>query len=276
MTDTLTQDALDAVKRRQQATWASGDYAVIGTTLQIVGESLCEAVDVAAGWRVLDVAAGNGNASLAAARRGCDVIATDYVDDLLEGARRRAEAEGLALETRVADAEHLPFEDGTFDAVLSTFGVMFTPNHERAAAELRRVCRPGGRIGLANWAPDGFVGGMFRIIGQHVPPPAGVPSPMAWGGEERLRALFAGDAEVEIVRRQFVFRYRSAQEFFDTFRTYYGPIVRAWDALDETGRRSLEEQLVALAAAANRRSDGALAVPSDYVEVVVTRGTAAV
>jgi ubiquinone/menaquinone biosynthesis C-methylase UbiE len=274
MSDTLTLEDIEAIKHKQQATWASGNYAAIGTTLQLVGESLCEAVDIAAGSYVLDVAAGNGNAALAAARRGGNVIATDYVDDLLERARLRAEADGLPLTTRVADAEDLPFDDATFDAVLSTFGVMFTPNPERAAAELVRVCRPGGRIGLANWAPDGFVGGMFKIIGAHVPPPAGVPSPMAWGTEDRLLELFAGQARVDIVRRQFTFRYESAQAFFDAFKTYYGPTVRAWAALDEAGRSSLEEQLVGLAAAANRRSDGALAVPSDYVEVVVTRGSA--
>jgi SAM-dependent methyltransferase len=271
MSDTLTHQDLEAIKRRQQATWASGDYARIGTALQLVGETLCEALDVAAGWQVLDVAAGNGNAALAAARRGCLVTATDYVDDLLAAARRRAEADGLPLATRVADAEALPFADASFDAVLSTFGVMFTPDPARAAAELVRVCRPGGRIGLANWAPDGFVGGMFKIIGAHVPPPAGVPSPMGWGSPDRLHELFAGDGTVEIGRRQFVFRYPTAQAFFDTFRSYYGPIVKAWDALDEAGRTSLEAQLVALAAAANRRTDGSLAVPSDYLEVVVTR-----
>ena len=270
MSDTLTLEDLEAIKVKQQATWASGNYAAIGTTLQLVGESLCEAVDVAAGWRVLDVAAGNGNASLAAARRGCEVVATDYVDELLQGARRRAEAEGLPLETRVADAENLPHDDASFDAVLSTFGVMFTPNPERAAGELLRVCKSGGRIGLANWSPSGFIGGMFKIIGAHVPPPAGVPSPMAWGTEERLNELFAGQAKVDVVTRQFTFRYRSADDFFDTFITYYGPTVRAWAALDEAGRTSLQEQLVAHAANANRRTDS-LAVPSDYVEVVVTR-----
>jgi ubiquinone/menaquinone biosynthesis C-methylase UbiE len=271
MTTTLTPDALDALKQKQQATWAAGDYAAIGTTLQIVGEDLCEAVDVAAGARVLDVAAGNGNAALAAARRGCEVIASDYVDDLLERARRRAEADGVPLTTRVADAEQLPFEAGSFDVVLSTFGVMFTPNPERAASELLRVCRPGGRIGLANWAPEGFVGGMFKIIGGLVPPPAGVPSPMAWGTEARLDELFAADAQVEVTRRQFVFRYRSAQDYFEAFRTCYGPLVRAWESLDEAGRDSMEQQLVALANDADRRSNAALTVPSDYLEVVITR-----
>ena len=269
---TLTLEDLDAIKQRQQATWADGDYAVIGTRLQIVGETLCEAVDAAAGSRVLDVAAGNGNAALAAARRGCDVTATDYVEALLEGARRRADADGLELTTRVADAEDLPFDDASFDAVLSTFGVMFTPNPDRAAAELVRVCRPGGRIGLANWAPDGFVGGMFKIIGAHVPPPAGVPSPMAWGTEARLQELFGDQEAVEVTRRQFVFRYPSPQAFSDAFRAYYGPIVRACAAVDDAGRASIDEQLVAHAAAANVRTDGALAAPADYLEVVVTRG----
>ena len=269
MTNPTTLEELEAVKQRQQATWASGDYAVIGTTLQIVGETLCEAVDVQAGWRVLDVAAGNGNAALAAARRGCETTATDYVPALLERARARAEADGVRLATEVADAEALPYEDGTFDAVLSTFGVMFTPNHERAASELVRVCRSGGRIGLANWSPDGFVGSMFKVIGGHVPPPAGVPSPMAWGRAERLRELFAGSS-VEIARRQFTFRYRSADDFFDAFRTYYGPLVRAWAALDEEGRASLRAGLVELASDTSRTT-GAVTIPSDYLEVVVTR-----
>jgi SAM-dependent methyltransferase len=270
-TETLSLDDIEAIKQRQQATWASGDYAVIGTTLQIVGESLCEAVDVAAGWRVLDVAAGNGNASLAAARRGCDVVATDYVDALLERARGRAAAEGLPVKTQIADAEDLPFDDGEFDAVLSTFGVMFTPNPQRAASELVRVCRPGGRIGLANWTPTGFVGQMFKIVGQHVAPPAGIPSPLAWGTEERLAELLGNDAHVESMRRHFVFRFRSAAEYFDTFKTYYGPLVRAWDALDEDGRASLRAQLVALADGANRNAGGTLSVASEYLEVVATR-----
>ena len=269
MTNTLTLEDLEAIKQRQQATWASGDYAVIGTTLQIVGESLCEAVDVQAGWRVLDVAAGNGNAALAAARRGCVTTATDYVPELLARTRLRAEADGVPIRTEVADAEDLPYDDGSFDAVLSTFGVMFTPHHERAARELVRVCRDGGRIGLANWAPDGFVGSMFKVIGGHVPPPAGLPSPMAWGDEDRLRELFAGHA-LEVVRRQFVFRYRSADDFFEAFRTYYGPLVRAWESLDADGRASLRAALVDLAAGASRSRD-AVTIPSDYLEVVVTR-----
>lgn len=271
MMQTLSLDALEAIKEKQQATWASGDYAMIGTTLQIVGESLCEAVDVAAGWRVLDVAAGNGNAALAAARRGAEVTASDYVEELLQRAERRAEADGLRLDTRVADAEDLPFDDASFDCVLSTFGVMFTPNPQRAAAELLRVCRPGGRIGLANWTPDGFVGRMFKIVGQHATPPPGVPSPLAWGTEERLRELLGSRARLGISRRQFIFRFRSGEDYFETFRAYYGPLLRAWDGLDAAGRESLRSQLVALAEDANRATNGSLTVPSDYLEVVATR-----
>ena len=271
MTTTLTSDALAAVKAKQQSTWASGDYAVIGTSLQLVGELLCEAVDIVAGTDVLDVAAGNGNAALAAARRGADVIASDYVDRLLGLARQRAHAEGLPLRTEVADAEHLPFADETFDAVLSTFGVMFTPDPHRAAAELTRVCCPGGAIGLANWTPEGFVGRMFKIVGAHVPPPAGVPSPLLWGTEDRLAELFDGVGTVDVGRRAFTFRFRSSAEWFDTFRCYYGPLVRAWEALDEPGQASMRSELIDLAETANR-GHGALTVDSEYLEVVVRRG----
>jgi SAM-dependent methyltransferase len=268
MTSTITAADIEAIKGRQQATWASGDYAVIGTTLQIVGETLCEAVDVAAGSRVIDVAAGNGNASLAAARRGCAVTATDYVPELLDGTRRRADAEGLAMDIRVADAENLPFDDGAFDTVLSTFGVMFVPDPHRAADEMVRVCRPGGAIGLANWTPEGFVGRMFKIVGAHVPPPAGIPSPLAWGTEAGLDDLLGRSTRIDVTRRHFVFRFRSASELFETFKTYYGPVLRAWGALDETGRDSFRSQLVALADECNRSTNGTLAVPSEYLEVV--------
>lgn len=268
MTSTLTDHDLQAIKGRQQATWASGDYAVIGTALQIVGESLCETVDLAAGWRVLDVAAGNGNAALAAARRGCAVTATDYVEDLLDGAHRRAEADGVALEIRVADAEDLPFDDDAFDAVLSTFGVMFVPDPQRAAAELVRVCRPGGRIGLANWTPTGFVGQMFKVIGRYVPPPPGLRSPLEWGTEARLAELFDGVAQLEAQPRQFVFRYRNGQDWIDTFRTYYGPMFKAFAGLDDQSREALEHELLDLADACNTSTNGTLRIPADYLEVV--------
>ena len=271
MTTTLTRDALTAVKARQQATWSCSDYGVIGTSLQIIGEQLCEALDVSAGWKVLDVAAGNGNASLAAARRGCDVTATDYVEALLDRARQRADADGLPLTTRVADAEDLPFDDASFDAVLSTVGVMFTPDPERAAGELARVVRPGGRIGLANWTPKGFIGQMFKIVGQHVPPPQGVPSPLLWGTEARLHELLGADCELAITTETFTFRFRSAQQYFETFKTFYGPLVKALDALDEAGRRSLHDQLITLAGRHNRNEHDALTVDADYLQVIATR-----
>jgi SAM-dependent methyltransferase len=272
---TITTDSavdFDAIKTRQQGTWASGDYAVIGTTLQIIGESLCEAVDVAAGERVLDVAAGNGNASLAAARRGCEVTATDYVPALLAGTKARAEAEGLTIDVREADAEALPFADGSFDVVLSTLGVMFTPNQEQAADELLRVCRPGGRIGLANWTPEGFVGQMFKIVGQYMPPPPGIRSPLQWGTEGRLAELFGTEVSSVAVRRvNFIFRYRSAQEWVDVFRDYYGPTHKAFGALDADKQAAFEHDLVALADQHNTSSNGTLRVASEYLEIVATK-----
>ena len=261
-----------AIKARQHDTWASGNYAVIGTTLQIVGESLCEAVDVQAGERVLDVAAGNGNASLAAARRGADVTATDYVTSLLDLAQARAAGEGLTIDTERADAEALPFPDDSFDVVLSTFGVMFAPNQDRASSELVRACRPGGRIGLANWTPSGFIGQMFKTVGRYVSPPAGVRPPVEWGDEARLRDLFGSDIESLVVqRRQFVFRYRSAEHLLETFRTYYGPILKAFSAVDDAARSALERDLLALANEYNTSSTGTLRVPSDYLEVVAVK-----
>jgi SAM-dependent methyltransferase len=261
-----------AIKARQRETWASGDYAVIGTTLQIVGESLCEAVDVQAGDRVLDVAAGNGNASLAAARRGADVTAADYVTSLLDRAQARAASEGLTIDTERADAEALPFPDGSFDVVLSTFGVMFAPNQEQASAELVRACRPGGRIGLANWTPSGFIGQMFKTVGRYVPPPAGVRPPVAWGDEARLRELFGNEIQaLSVQRRQFVFRYRSAEHWLDSFRTYYGPTLKAFSTLDDAARAALERDLLNLANDHNTSSTGTLRVPSDYLEVVAVK-----
>ena len=262
----------DALKARQQAAWSSGDYALIGTTLQIVGEELCEALDVRAGQRVLDVAAGNGNVSLAAARRGCEVLASDYVPALLERARERAQAERLNIEFRQADAEALPFTDGAFDVVVSTFGVMFTPDQERAAAELVRVCRHGGKIGLANWTPEGFIGQLFKTVGRHVPPPAGIKSPAAWGSRVRLGELFDGHAaSVTSAQRHFVFRYRSPEQWLQVFRSYYGPVLKAFGALDIGQQAVLQQELLALVGQFNRAGDGTMDVPGEYLEIVVTR-----
>jgi SAM-dependent methyltransferase len=262
----------DTIKVRQQQTWATGDFGRIGVQLQIVGESLCEAVDLRSGERVLDVAAGNGNASLAAARRYADVTSTDYVPDLLQQGRVRAQADGLDMVTRVADAENLPFADGEFDVVLSTFGVMFAPNQARAAAEMLRVIRSGGRVGLANWTPDGFVGELFRLIGGFVPPPAGLVSPAAWGTETRLVELMGPRArDIHAQRKPYVFRYRSAEHWIDVFRTYYGPVNKAFVALDASGQAALHQGMRALLARFNRADDGTLVLPSDYLEVVVTK-----
>jgi SAM-dependent methyltransferase len=272
MSTTTTTPDFAAIKSRQQATWASGDYAVIGTTLQLTGELLCEAADIGAGDRVLDVAAGNGNAALAAARRGADVTATDYVGALLDGTARRAAVDGVPMVVREADAEDLPFDAGSFDAVLSTFGVMFTPRPDIAAAELLRVCRAGGRIGLTNWTPDGFVGQMFKIVGSHVSPPAGIESPLRWGTEARLGELFgAGAASTTIERRSFVFRYRSAQVWLEAFHDFYGPMVKAFAALDAGGQAALTRDLLGLAERCNTATNGTLRVPSDYLEVVVLK-----
>jgi ubiquinone/menaquinone biosynthesis C-methylase UbiE len=262
---------LAAVKARQRATWAAGDYAVVGTTLQIVGERICEAVDLRAGERVLDVAAGNGNATLAAARRFAAVTSTDYVGALLGRGRERAAAERLPVEFREADAEALPFPDRSFDVALSTFGVMFTADQDRAAAELARVVRPGGRIGLANWTPEGFIGQLFRTIGKHVPPPAGVRSPALWGTEARLGELFAGH-RVQATKQVFAFRYRSADHMLEVFRTWYGPVHRAFAALDAAGQAALEGDIRDLLARMDQGGGRGLVVPGEYLEAVVTMG----
>jgi ubiquinone/menaquinone biosynthesis C-methylase UbiE len=263
---------LGAIKARQQATWASGDYGQIGVRLQVVGESLCDAVDLHATDKVLDVAAGNGNASLAAARHFADVTSTDYVPALLEQGRRRAEADGLPITFQVADAEALPFPDASFDVALSTFGVMFAANQDRAASELLRVVRPGGRIGLANWTPDGFVGALFKVLSNHVPPPAGLRSPLEWGSEPRLVQLFGPQArDLRTKRRTYTFRYRSAEHWIEVFRAFYGPTHKAFAALDEAGRRSLHLALLDLLARWSGCNGAGLCVPSDYLEVVVTR-----
>jgi SAM-dependent methyltransferase len=258
------------VKSKQQLAWSSGDYAVVGTTLQIVGELLCEALDLRAGERVLDVAAGNGNATLAAARRWCNVVSTDYVPDLLERGRARASAEGLPVQFEQADAENLPYTDHSFDVVMSTFGVMFTPDQDKAAAEMARVCKPGGRIGLANWTPSSFVGEIFKTMGKYLPPAAGVKSPALWGTEARLRELFGKRFDsMTIERREFAFRYRSAAHWLEVFRTFYGPMHKAFGALDAAKQEALASELIALAERFNRATDGTLVGQSEYLEVVI-------
>jgi ubiquinone/menaquinone biosynthesis C-methylase UbiE len=263
---------LEAIKARQQATWASGDFGQIGVRLQMVGESLCEAVDLLAFERVLDVAAGNGNASLAAARRFADVVSTDYVPALLEQARRRAEADRLPITFQTADAENLPFADEQFDVILSTYGVMFAPNQERAASELLRVVRQGGRIGLANWTPEGFIGQLFKVVASFVPPPAGLRSPMEWGTETRLVELFGPHAsDIRTERKNYPFRYGSAEHFIDFFRSYYGPTHKAFAALDEAGQKAFHAALLDFLHGQNQCKGDALVIPGEYLEVVVTK-----
>ncbi|SFH67053.1 class I SAM-dependent methyltransferase [Albimonas pacifica] len=262
---------LTAVKAKQQATWAAGDYPAVGATLQIVGERLAEAMDLRPDDRVLDVAAGNGNATLAAARRFCNVVSTDYVESWLKAGMARAEAERLPVAFRVADAEDLPFDDGSFDAVLSTFGVMFTADQEAAAGELARVCRPGGRIGLANWTPEGFIGQLFRTIGRHVPPPPGVRSPLEWGAEARIDALLRpGARAIEFNRREFVFRFRSPAHWIELWRRVYGPMNKAFLAVGPEGAAALEADLAALAREASV-DETAMIVPAEYAEIIVYR-----
>src|SRR6201995_4459564 len=256
---------LKALKARQNASWSSGGYAVIGTTLQIVGERLAESMDLRAGQTVLDVAAGNGNVTLAAARRWCEVTSTDYVPALLARGKQRADADGMDIVFKEADAEALPFTDASFDVVVSTFGVMFPPNQDRAAAELARVCRRGGKIGLANWTPEGFIGQVFKTLGKYLPPPAGARSPALWGTEARLKEMFGASANaIRAERRHFVFRYRSPEHFMDVFKSYYGPMLKAFAALDEANQQKLRQDLMALIGSMNRAEDGTMVVPSEY------------
>jgi ubiquinone/menaquinone biosynthesis C-methylase UbiE len=271
---TPTPEAPDyeAIKTRQKASWSSGDYAVVGTTLQIVGESLCEALDLRSGQRVLDVAAGNGNATLAAARRWCEVTSTDYVPALLERGRARAMAEGLnGIDFREADVEALPFDDESFDAVVSTFGCMFAPHAERTASEMLRVCRPGGKVGMANWTPESFIGEVFKAIGKFAPPPAGVKSPALWGSRARLAELFEAHGVIRAESRQFMMRYRSPEHWLDVFKTWYGPVHKAFGALDTTRQAALADNLLSLIARFNRADDGTMVVPSEYLQIVITR-----
>jgi len=263
---------LGAIKRKQQATWSSGDFAVIGVTLQIVGESLAEAVDVRAGERVIDIAAGNGNATLAAARRFARVTSTDYVPALLEKGKERAKAEGLEVEFRVADAEDLPFPDASFDVALSTYGAMFTPDHTRPAREMLRVLRSGGRIGLANWTPEGFIGQLFKVVGSYVPPPAGLKSPALWGTEPHIVALFGAQAaDIACVRRNFVFRYLSSAHWIQVFRDFYGPTHKAFAALEPAKQAAMERDIAALLERSNVGGKHSLVVPAEYLEVVIVK-----
>jgi ubiquinone/menaquinone biosynthesis C-methylase UbiE len=274
MTQTSEPHVIDlaAVKQRQQQTWASGDFSMVGARIVLVAEQLCDHADLHAGWRVLDVATGSGNAAIAAARLGCTVVGVDYVPSLLERARKRAAAECLHAEFVEGDVEDLPFPDASFDAVTSVFGAMFAPDHARAASELLRVCRPGGRIALASWAPDGFIGELFRTVAAHVPPPAGLPSPMLWGTEEHLYRLLGDHVEdMTVTDRTFTFRFASAEDFVAFFRLWYGPTLKAFASLNDIASDALESDLIQLATEVDRLDGDAVAIPATYTEALATR-----
>lgn len=262
-----------AVKARQQGAWASGDFSVVASRIVFQAEHLCETADLQAGWRVLDVATGSGNAAIAAARRGCEVVGVDYVPALLERGRIRAAAEHLDVRFVEGDAEDLRFPDASFDAVVSIYGVMFAPDHRRVSAELARVCRPGGRIALASWTPDGFIGETFRIFSRYLPPPPGLQPPVRWGDEDYLDSLLGPvAASMTSHRRTAVFRFRSAEENVDFFRAYYGPTLRAFESLDPPRRESLRDDLLALARRYDRNGGtGPIAITGDYLETVIDR-----
>lgn len=269
---TIIEPDFTAIKAKQNAAWASGNYAVVGTTLQIVGETLAETMDNKAGANILDVAAGNGNATLAFARRWHNVTSTDYVASLLESGKARAEAEGHNVDFRIADAEALPFEANSFDAVVSTFGVMFTPNQKQAASEMVRVCKPGGQIGMANWTPGSFIGQLFKTLGKHVSSPAGVQSPAQWGSQAWLDETFSASASmIRVSQRHFNFRYRSPAHFIDVFRTLYGPVHKAFLSLDVNGQAALEADILALIAEFNIATDGSMNAPAEYAEIIITK-----
>ena len=264
--------ALSPIKTRQQATWASGDYAIIGSTLQIVGETLCEALDLRSGQRVLDVAAGNGNAALAAARRWCEVTAADYVPALLQRAGERAAADRLPINLQVADIEALPFQDASFDVVTSIYGVMFTPDHEKSSREMLRVCRSQGKIGLANWTPGGFIGELFKVIGKYIPAPAGMKSPLLWGTAPYIDELFGKDASnIATEAKNFMFRYRSDDHWIDMFKSYYGPVLKAFESLDAPSQRALTGDIKALIKRFNTARDGTMVVPGEYLQVIIQK-----
>jgi SAM-dependent methyltransferase len=275
MTTSAIASSLEGVKGRQQRMWASGDYAAVAARIHPIAERLCDAADLVPGARVLDVATGSGNAAIAAARFDCDVIGIDYVPQLLERARARAQAEGLPVDFVEADAEALPFADATFDAVLSVVGVMFAPDQEQAAAELLRVCRPGGTIALASWTPGGFIGDLLRVVARYAPPPPGVRPPVEWGSAARLGELLGGGVSaIDAHERVYTFRHRSAEDFADFFLANYGPTERAAAGLDEDGRAAMRADLAALAGSASRLPGGGpVALDATYLEAIAVRST---
>lgn len=255
---------------RHHGFWVVGDYTRIGVSLQMTGEQLCETMDLRAGQSVLDVASGNGNASLAAARRFCRVVATGHATPVLDKSRKRAEAEGLPIDYRLAEVEALPFADAQFDNVVSTFGVMFTVNQAQTTAELTRVCKAGGKIGLANWTPQGFFGQLVNVIESHIQPPDGVCSPSTWGNEEFIQTTFQPYARsIKTYDRAFSFRYQSPTHWVDVFMADYGPSMSAFEALDESDNLALRRDMLNVINRFNRATDGTMVVPSEYIDVVI-------
>jgi SAM-dependent methyltransferase len=269
---TLDITDLTTIKNRQQQTWGTGDFSRLAVKVLLVGEQLCEAVDLHPGQKVLDVATGSGNTALAAARRECEVTGIDYVDSLLEQARLRAATERLSITFQTGDAEDLHFPEGAFDAVLSTFGVMFAPYQEKAAQELLRVCHSGGKIGLANWTPNGFIGEMFRVISRYIPQPPHLKPPTAWGTEERLQELFGGQvASLQTTKRSFNFRFLSPEQWLEFHKSHFGPVIKVYEVLAEDQRADLTKDLLDLARKHNRSSDSTLIIPAEYLEVVAVK-----
>lgn len=269
---TYPTEEMTALKNRQQQAWATGDFSVLAVKIILVSEQLCEAVDLRPGQKVLDVASGSGNTALAAARRECEVTGIDYVESLVERASLRAATERLPITFQVGDAEDLRFPDDSFDAVLSTFGAMFAPYQEKTAQEMLRVCRSGGKIGLANWTPDSFIGEMFRVTSRYVPPPPNLKPPTLWGTEERLRELFGNQIRsLNTTRRTFTFRFRSPEQWLDFHRSYFGPLMKVYELLENDKRARLSQDLLELVQRYNRSGDTSVILPSDYLEVVALK-----
>lgn len=261
-----------AISKRQQMTWATGDFNVISRLTMPMSEELVRAVDPHAGQRVLDVACGTGNAALVAGRRYCEVTGIDYVPALIERARKRAKAEGMDIDFRVGDAQALPFPDASFDLVLSAIGVMFAPDQERAASELLRVCRSGGTIGLASWMPEGFGGDFFAAHARHVPLPPGVKSPTRWGTDAGLDELLGAVARsVRSERRSFFAYYHSAAHAVEVHRTYFGPTIRAFETVGEDNQESLRRDIEEVFRRYNRAADGTAIVEYQYLQTIATR-----
>ena len=264
---------LGAIRDVQQKTWSEGDFGMVAGLVMMVAEELAEALDLVPDERVLDVACGSGNGALAAARRTWGgAVGADFVPALLERGRERAATERLDVEFVEADATDLPFGDGEFDAVISIFGAMFAADQEKAAAELLRACKPGGRIGMANWVPDSGVGQMFMTVAKHAPPPPGVQPPLLWGTEERLRELFGdGISDLRVERRKSRQTFRSADHWLDFFRTYFGPTKVAVERVGPEGEAALEADLRVFLEESNVAGDRALVIEPEYLQVVATR-----